>query len=323
MRVDARRLAALLLAVVGFALVACTGETACIPLEGSSADPCEGNGSFSELGIFAFLSEEPAPLVSFLGGDNMYRSHIVLRGQPTPGTVRCTNQKTIRHHPHIRWEDRTVESGLGLLKCYADIRVLHYIVGSGPSTLTAVVAEADHMDSSITEQAAYEMTRVSECRLGIQPFGHFTGVESIMFLGPGKDASTETWQVFAAWDLERQEDGTVIAVHPGRHHWQDEEDYETEYRPKVEVSLARFATVVKRAQRNRMDFLDGRLNGEDGSPRVIMDAAKLRQFYVDSGAVNHPDGPPGQPPPPPDEPEYTHCGGPGWLDIPEWQKQIR
>ena len=37
----------------------------------------------------------------------------------------------------------------------------------------------------------------------------------------------------------------------------------------------------------------------DALPHLVLDANKLHDFYVETGAVNHPDGPPGQPPPVP------------------------
>ena len=138
----------LLLAALALALIACTGgddgPPPCTPLEGESRDPCEGDAG-AALARFAaaysniradsiIVGEEPLPVRWHLdGGWGAIRvGHIAARGQFLPHTVRCI------HH----WGYRSqlgYTSETWVLKCYADIQVSEYIVGSGPPTLTAVV----------------------------------------------------------------------------------------------------------------------------------------------------------------------------------------
>ncbi len=74
----------------------------------------------------------------------------------------------------------------------------------------------------------------------------------VLFLGPALETSVESWQVYAAWDMERQADGTVIAVHPDRAYWQREDNYETAYRSKAEIP-SDFRDAAQAAHRDRLD----------------------------------------------------------------------
>ena len=45
------------------------------------------------------------------------------------------------------------------------------------------------------------------------------GREVVLFIGPGHSHATEVWEVYGTWDVQRKEDGVVIAVHPDRDDW--------------------------------------------------------------------------------------------------------
>ena len=104
--------------------------------------------------------------------------------------------------------------------------------------------------------------------------------------------------MFITWDVERQEDDTVIAVHPLRHLWRAySDDYRT-YRSQLEMELPAFRRAVTEAHQERVTEYSGRIGADEDLPLLITDANQLSQFYRDTGAYNHPDGPPAQPPPP-------------------------
>ena len=311
------RPALLTLAAVMLAVMACTGETgppACTPLEGETGDPCEGD--FTQIsGPNAdpdrFLGVEPWPIRFQLdGGDGTRKiGHIVVRGQYTPGTVRCATRNINRSQPHTGLRDHELESGLGFVRCYADLQVADYIVGSGPSTLTVLAESVYFWDPGRTSEEAEAARRSieqvfitggSNARIEGVPSGGITGVEAILFLGPATDASLEVWQVFTIWDVERQDDGTVIAVHPDRGYWEREDYYETEYRSQVEITLPAFKTAAQAAHEARHDDYDGRIDADEGTPQLVTDANNLHAFHVETGNVNHPDGPPELPPPVPE-----------------------
>ena len=130
------------------------------------------------------------------------------------------------------------------------------------------------------------------------PEGGIEGREAMLFIGPAIDVSAEAWRVFITWSLERQEDGTVVAVHPLRNAWKYySDDYQT-YRSQLEMELPAFTQAVTTANQERIIEYEGRIGADADLPDLITDANQLSQFYRDTGAYNHPDGPPAQPPPP-------------------------
>ena len=64
-----------------------------------------------------------------------------MRGTYLPGTVRCIAENTHRAPPYTSLGDWSTPTGIGLVKCYTDVRVNAYILGSGPPSLTVVVQE--------------------------------------------------------------------------------------------------------------------------------------------------------------------------------------
>ena len=109
----------------------------------------------------------------------------------------------------------------------------------------------------------------------------------------------QAWETFTIWDVERRADGTVIAVHPDRSRWQDEDDYKKKYLSQVEMTLPAFKKAAQAAQTSRIADYDGRIDADEDTPQLVTDASKLHDFHVETGNVNHPDGPPVQPPPVP------------------------
>ena len=223
-----------------------------------------------------------------------------------PSTVRCVDQRTLRVHAYTTLRDVEIPTGIAILKCYADIQVNTYIVGSGPSNLTALVVTVQYWDRGATA-AQIENLRADAERVLLQggyhqrikgvPDGGVIGVESILFLGPEVDAAVEGWEVFGTWDLERRDDDTVIVVHLNRDYW-IRKDADT-YRSQVEWTLPDFTTAVQAAHQARLADYDGRIDAEEGTPQLVTNANNLHAFHVETGNVNHPDGPPETSLPPP------------------------
>ena len=308
------RPAFLALVAVVLVLVACTGESGtapCTPLEGQTGDPCEGDLTqifrterpLTFRSVTTLVPSEPYPIRFYLdGGDTtMKEGHLVVRGQYLPGTVRCANRNIERLQPYYAIHTYEYEGGLGFVRCYADLHIADYIVGSGPSTLTVLAEWALYWDTTLTAPQAKAARRSTErvlvdggsaSRLRGVPSGGITGVETILFLGPAYDASMQAWQTFTKWDVERRADGTVIAVHPDRSRWQDKDDYEKEYRSQVEMTLPAFKEAAQAAHTSRLADYGGRIDEEEGLPQLVTDANNLRAFHVETGNINHPDGPP-------------------------------
>ena len=126
------------------------------------------------------------------------------------------------------------------------------------------------------------------------PPGGIGGREVVLFIG-SIDLSVEAWEVRYTWDVERREDGTVVALHPYRR-WLTLE----EYRSVGEMDLPALTQAVTAAHQARVAANGGRI-GEDASlPMLVTDANQLRQYFSDPKVGGYAPGAPtpAQPPPP-------------------------
>ena len=234
-------------------------------------------------------------------------THVVLRGSFLPGSVRCKdNGVRFRAPPYIidNSDISSVFSNTIFVNCYADVRVNAYVLGSGPPTLTVLVDYGfSHADEDQKELDEYRMSleRVlidggSYGSLNV-PEGGIEGREVILFVGPSTDASTEAWEVFFTWDVQRRDDETVIAIHPHRDIWKRKDSYQT-FLSRLEMELPAFTQAVAAANQARVTEYGGRTAADEGYPMLATDANRLSRFMTDIGAYNHPEGPPVQQPPP-------------------------
>ena len=69
-------------------------------------------------------------------------------------------------------------------------------------------------------------------------------------------------------------------------------------RSLVEMELPAFEQAVTAAHEARVAANGGRIRPDPAYPMLVTDANQLRQFFIDVGAYDHPDGPPAQPPRP-------------------------
>lgn len=296
----------------------------CTPVEGSSVDPCEPDLSLRGTGLEAAVSGEvfsrdaPRTLRDHLDGSLSFIPHLVLRGTFLPGTVRCTSGTP---HRFPSYEEPGYFQNSILIKCYADVRANDYILGTGPSELTLLVSFLHYWHGYFADSAANlgktEEEFVEQLRSlygslleeGSPEFdaGGIYGREMVLFIGPAQDLETEVWQAFRTWDVQMKQDGTVIAVHPERDAWRRArpDEYQT-HLATLEMTLPAFGEAVTTANQARMAEYGGRVAPEDISglksgadlPMLLTDVHQLSQYYRDTGAYEHPDGPPKQPPPP-------------------------
>ena len=296
----------------------------CTPIAGSSVDPCEPDvkiqtnplGDLGSGGIFEY--DQPQTVRAFLdGGSISFIPHIVLRGTYIPDTARCTAGNPF-HVPSYQ-EPGYFQHSI-LLQCFADVRVNGYILGEGPDRLTVQVSFLHYWDGYYAQEAAsLGMTEQELLNQFLEVFvvilkeGYgrtgegIYGREVVLFIGPGSNHATEVWQVYETWDVQRQADDTVIVVHPHRDSWRAArpDDYQT-HRSQLEMELPAFTQAVTTAHQARVTEYGGRIAPADiqsraegvDLPMLVTDANQLRQFYTDTGAYDHPDGPPSQPPPP-------------------------
>ena len=279
----------------------------CTPAPGSSVDPCEpGWRPLGEAGAMIDVGEVPFGVDYFLESpSDTFVPHIVLRGTYLPGSVRCTSGDRFRPPSYVGPDAFRFTREAPTLNCYADVRVNAYVLGSGPSLLTVQVAydtPPSRAEADIEERRLlWENTLLIEggevANFDVSPV---EGREAILFIGPAVDISVEVWQVFWTWNVERREDGTVIAVHPDRGHFSgDPEEYQM-HRSKLEIELPAFTQAVTTAHQARVAANGGRTRPDPSYPMLVTDANRLREFFSDPkvGGYDHPDGPPSQPPPP-------------------------
>ena len=281
-------------------------------MPGFLVDPCEPDAERYEtteggIGFSYFLGDEPRSMRELLNYDRVDHTHIVLRGTYLTDTVRCTAENPYRPPSYFtlsHYEYNFIQ-GAFTFNCYVDVRVGAYILGNGPSTLTVLRFFDSYWRGWIAKSAAEEGKTEQEIiedrrqRLEAHYAGVIVGREEVLFLGPADSISTEVWEVFEFWDVQRQEDSTVIAVHPDRDLWRTlrPDDFQTHI-SKLEMELPALTQAVTAAHQARVTEYGGRIGADASLPMLVTDANGLRQYYTAVGAFNDTDLPPAQPPPP-------------------------
>ena len=233
--------------------------------------------------------------------------HLILRGTYIPGTTRCSFGEFFRAPSYAeedeelkQWDIDTLQS----FKCYIDLRVGSYVVGSGPPRLTILLGEDYH---GYGEDQAYIDMWISYLEEFLKSF---EGLEHFIFLGPPLDLSSEAWQLMGGyWEVQRGKNGTTIAVHWRRDLWANlrGDDFH-KYQHVLEMKLPDFREAARTAHQARVAEYGGRIGADPNLPMLLTDAHQLGEYYVNLGAYDHPDGPPSQPPPVPGTPP-TPPGG--------------
>ncbi len=255
----------------------------CTPVPNSSADPCDPDAPRIELCIECYmdLGDEPEGVHEAFVSDvstPAWTPHLVLRGTYIPDTFRCTADEPFLPPAYLQDEIGGPEAYPATTKCYIDVRVNNYVIGTGPPALTILAFHWHHG----SEEHAEEMSRQLELDEGAADV--FSGREHLMFLSPPFDLSTLAWWS-RHWDVQRREDNTVVAVHPARDHWQRRkpDGYQT-YRSVLEMSLPAFSQAVTEAHQARMTEYEGRIGADKSLPMLVTDANQLRDYYTEVGA---------------------------------------
>ena len=297
-----------LLVAVALALAACTGSEQpgvippCTPVAGSDVDPCEpGAGQITNPTAHGEdPGDEPIGLRDYMDGwySTSWVAHLVVRATYLPGTVRCLSKSGYRRPPFLGLEDPDYAFRV---QCFADVRVNDYILGDGPDTLTVSLTNLIYA----TPREEWELARSKVERVLIEggyaamlevPEGGIVGREKVMWVGPDREHSTEVMKAVFAWDVIR-DGATVLVAHPHRDYWLRLRGLEA-HRSRVEWTLPAFTQAIAATNQARIAEYGGRIRQGDQYPMLVTDANHLRQFYIDTGAYDHPDGPPVQPLPP-------------------------
>ena len=299
----------LFLAAVLLLMAACKGETPalqyggyltdeispCTPVEGSSSDPCEPDAEAilydrGDSTTFA-VGDEPRSIGFYLSPTDIHVAHLVIRGNLLPGTARCTADQEPFRPASYMGSDLGTFVGTASVKCYVDVRVNEYILGSGPPTMIVLISKRVY-DQDFIGTDLEEYWRVGQERWVSEYLA--TGMEAILFVGPAVDSKAEAWEEMRTWDVERQ-GNKVVAVHPFRDAWRGP-DFQT-HRSKLEMEMPAFKTAVMAAHNARVAANGGRTDKPVTYPMLETDANRLTQFFTSIGAYSHANGPPSSPPP--------------------------
>ena len=298
----------------------------CTPIAGAAVDPCEpgirlATSMGGGLASGGQRPDAPPSIRHFLDGNSLVSlSHMVIRATYIPNTVRCVSGVPYRKpdYQKIGYVYHTV-----LMECYTDVRVNEYILGTGPSQLTVVVDFHHYWENRVDQELADLFADAAEDGFengqNVRPGG--TGIkavygatvglggrEAVLFISPFHNHETSVWRVQATWNVERQDDDTVLVANPARDYWKimRDNEYQTQ-RAVLEMTLPAFTQAVTDANTARVTEYGGRIApaDDDGKmddatlPMLVTDANQLRQFYQEAGANDHPDGPPAPPAPVP------------------------
>ena len=254
----------------------------------------------------------------------MYSTHIILRGTYLPGTVRCTSGSRYRYPPYSGpggLVDALVIYCFADIRVNAYLlgsgpTSLTVIIGSSLYALPGT-SDADYgleqlesrrlaYESALTKGGRFEYGpplegylppgggrdplrfehRRADRLAATGPPGGIGGREVVLFVRPTYNTFVEAWTVHHTWDVERREDGTVVAVHP--------------YRASLEMELPALTQAIATVHQARVAANGGRIGEDDNLPMFETDANRLRQYFSDPKVGAYAPGvpTPTQPPPP-------------------------
>ena len=298
----------------------------CTPLPGSSVDPCQPRVGMTEAPHTSGLSLGSRPRhVSHLIAVQevpVYTVHIVLRGTYLPGTVRCTSGHRVLDPFYATYE----YAGL-IIYCFADVRVNAYLIGSGPPTLTVIVAGSLYISThgSGDDDEDYGLPQLESRRLAYEralaeggrfkydlalkgymlPRGHFAPITL------GGSRLRGPWVSGPPGGITGKE--VVLFIRPSNNisveAWRVSDTWDLERRDAgtvvavhqyMERELSALTQEVMVAHQARVAANGGRIGADESLPMLVTDANRLRQYFSDPRVGGYAPGvpTPTQPPPP-------------------------
>ena len=311
----------------------------CTPLPGSSVDPCQPRARRTDQDHgTSGLSLGPVPLhvkdLLAIPTLPVYNNHIVLRGTYLPGTVRCTSG-----HPVLDPFYAIYEYGGLSIHCFADVRVSDYLLGSGPPTLTVIVAATLYISvrGPGDDEEDYGLPQLESRRLAYERAlaegGRFHYDEplegrlpplpisvGLLYLGHRGGA---LWVTGPPGGIGGKE--AVLFIRPSNsisvEAWRVSDTWNVERREDdtvvaihpyiewhqgrgadrslLEMELPALAQAVTAAHQERVAEYGGRIGADESLPMLETDANRLRQYFADPRVGGYAPGFPTPTQPPP------------------------
>lgn len=304
--------------------------TPCVSLEGSRNDPCERRADVEIYVPYAYSVEVPQPPKTLEEqlSERSGRSapHMVIRGTFAPDSTRCEPRPL--HTPDYL-EPPYSPGGVKIrlfntFWCHTDVVVNEYMVGTGPAQLPVATMQlplgsvpgvgATFRELADTNIESYESANRAikksfdgpvttaylndEILPGIA--GSYEGREWVIWLAPVRTLTVEGWDAYGLWDVQKREDGEIVAVGLMRPYYSQPT---TEYLAILEPTLDDYRERIKKAHKKMLERNSGRIGIEEYFPKPLTDANTkfLRAHLVDEGAFDVDELRPKAPPPVPGE----------------------
>ena len=261
----------------------------CTPWAGSERDPCERRVPWDQpalkggLVVYSHIGPDPFPTIRQAVDGAFKRNtelpHQVVRGIVVPGSTRCASQ-TGRAVSSDDFEGEMTWMPDGShIRCFVDVSVRHYMVGSGPDRITIQAGwrNNDHLRpdyGTVARDAEYFADMASPMADALE------GYEWIFWLEVPLDPTSETWESSLFWSVQRKYDytkydDTVVAVD----RWSGYHSKQREYVDMLEIPLDRYAVEIKAARRHYDLLYGGRVSASATAPGVI--ATSDRSALID------------------------------------------
>ena len=281
----------------------------CQPWGGSSVDPCERRVpwpwpelKYPAIEALSYVPNPPLTLTEEMDDAFNYRDdvpHIVVRGVVAPGSTRCRLQSGRGITPGDPNEDLRWMADTSNIRCYSEVAVREYLIGSGPERVTVMTGRRNNdgvhrtIYGDVPRDEAY-FADISEPLVEA-----LEGREWIFWLEVPLDPATETWDSSRYWSVQKLDDGTILAVSKWSGHHSDSD--QSTYQSRLEIPLADYSTQVKAAHAHYVTLYGGKVDGSDGAPDLIAsaDTASLKAYLRAEGVYDVPGFTASPPPPPP------------------------
>ena len=288
----------------------------CTPYPGSDKNPCERRvpwewPTIKDTGFVTTIWAPWPPYTAREWVDWAFDTwitvpHVIVRGVPVPGSTRCATHKPSIGLKGSATDELLVFNAWTDIDCYTDIAVREYVFGSGPSVITYTSGgrTADEISDDFGEverDAEYFAEITSPLSESLE------GYEWVFWLVPPLDASQAAWDLVLLWDVQRLDDGTVVAVSESRTSRRDN----SKYLDKLEPTLESFVTETKAAMAHYVELYDGRVGESPDAPLFLpsADLSSVYEYIKAMGALEVPGFTYKPPPPSPLASSATHTGG--------------